>query len=83
MVDQSAPMRMSDLEKFDRNMGTYNHICYPTTRRHPRTLLEAWPHRHPYCIECPPPRIRWWRIVLATFIGAAVGTLAAIWWSGI
>jgi hypothetical protein len=71
MNDQSAPMRMSDLEKFDRNMGTYNPIYYPTTRR------------HPYCIECSPPRIRWGRIVLATFIGVAVGTLAAIWWSGI
>ena len=83
MNDQSAPMRMSDLEKFDRNMGTYNPICYPTTRSHPRTVLEAWPHRHPYCIKCSPPRIRWGRIVLATFIGVAVGTLAAIWWSGI
>lgn len=83
MVDQSAPIRMSDLEKFDRKWCTYSPICYPATRRYPRTVLEAWPHRHPYCIECSPPRIRWGRIVLATFIGVAVGTLAAIWWSGI
>jgi len=54
-----------------------------TTRKFPRTVLEAWPHRHPYCIERCPPRIRWGRIVLATFIGVTVGTLAAIWWSGI
>jgi hypothetical protein len=55
-----------------------------TTRKFPRSVLEAWPHRHPYCIErCPPPRARGWRIVLATLIGVAVGTLAAIWWSGI
>jgi hypothetical protein len=54
-----------------------------TTRKFPRTVLEAWPHRHPYCIERCPPRIRWVRIVLATFIGVACGTLIAIWWSGI
>ena len=54
-----------------------------TTRRHPRSMLEAWPHRHPYCIECPTQRVHWGRIVLATFIGVAVGTLAAIWWAGI
>jgi hypothetical protein len=54
-----------------------------TTRRYPRTVLEAWPHRHPYCIECPTQRVHWGRIVLATFIGVAVGTLAAIWWAGI
>jgi len=54
-----------------------------TTRKFPRTVLEAWPHRHPYCTERCPPRIRWGRIVLATFIGVACGTLIAIWWSKI
>ena len=23
----------------------------PTTKRFPRTTLEAWPNRHPYCVE--------------------------------
>jgi hypothetical protein len=54
-----------------------------TTRKFPRTVLEAWPHRHPYCIERCPPRIRWERIALATFIGVACGTFIAVWWSGI
>lgn len=23
----------------------------PTTKKFPRTTLEAWPNRHPYCVE--------------------------------
>ena len=55
----------------------------PTTRRYPRTVLEAWPHRHPYCVEVPSKRLSLGSIVLATFIGVACGTLIAIWWAGI
>ena len=55
----------------------------PTTRRYPRTVLEAWPHRHPYCVEVPSKRLSLGSIVLATFIGVSFGTLIAIWWAGI
>jgi len=55
----------------------------PTPRRHPRTALEAWPHRHPYCIEVPRKRPSLVSIALAGFIGGAFGTLVAFWWSGI
>jgi len=58
-------------------------VINPTTRRYPRTVLEAWPGRHPYCVERPAPRLSLGDVALACFIGVAFGTLVAIWWAGI
>jgi len=54
-----------------------------TTRRHPRTVLEAWPDRHPYCVERPAPRLSLADIFLACVLGAGFGLMLAVWWAGI
>ena len=51
------------------------------TRRFPRTTLEAWPTRHPYCLERPAPRMSLGDIALACVLGAGFGLLLAVWWS--
>ncbi len=51
------------------------------TRRYPRTTLEAWPARHPYCLEVPSKRMSLGDIALACAIGAAFGLLLAVWWA--
>jgi hypothetical protein len=52
------------------------------TRRYPRTTLEAWPTRHPYCLERPAPRMSLMGdIALACAIGVGFGLLLAVWWS--
>lgn len=43
-----------------------------TTRRYPRSTIEAWPERHPYCIEAPAP---YERIAGALFGAAVIGGL--------
>ena len=43
-----------------------------TTRRYPRSTMEAWPDRHPYCIEAPPATER---IAGAIFGAAVIGGL--------
>ena len=39
-----------------------------TTRRYPRSTMEAWPERHPYCIEAPCPTER----IAGALLGGAV-----------
>lgn len=54
-----------------------------TTRRHPRTVLEAWPNRHPYCVERPAPRLSLADVFLACVLGVGFALMLAIWWAGI
>lgn len=50
-----------------------------TTRRYPRSTMEAWPERHPYAIEGPNPveRIAG-TLVGGTVILALVGAVALV-----
>ena len=52
----------------------------PTTRRHPRTLAEAWPREHANPIEWfPEPFMRRaLRVVVCFAAAAAIGALAAL-----
>ena len=54
-----------------------SNMSYPTTRRHPRSLAEAWPREHANPIEFHrgPQIVRGW--VLATAIGVALAVLVA------
>lgn len=54
-----------------------------TTRRFARTTLEAWPHKHPYCVERPAPRMSLADIFLACVLGVGFGLMLAIWWAGV
>lgn len=51
----------------------------PTTRKHPRTLAEAWPREHAYAVTYyrGNGRIRGW--LLAVSIGLALGALLAFY----
>jgi hypothetical protein len=52
-------------------------MSYPTSRRYPRSLAEAWPREHANPIEFyrGPQIVRGW--VLATAIGVALAVLVA------
>lgn len=54
-----------------------------TTRRHPRTVLEAWPNRHPYCVERPQRHDKLMGALLAIALGLGFGACVAIWWAGV
>ncbi len=50
-----------------------------TTRRYPRSTMEAWPERHPYCIEAPSSTERIaGTLVGGTVILALVGAVALV-----
>lgn len=52
-----------------------------TTKRFPRTMLEAWPNRHPYCVEhYKPLRSAGWEIagVLVTVACVALFVYALL-----
>ena len=52
----------------------------PTTKRFPRTTLEAWPDRHPYCVE----HYKSDRILIGDIVGfvviAAMSVLIGVAW---
>lgn len=52
-------------------------MSYPTSRRYPRSLAQAFPKEHANPIEyhCGPQIVRGW--VLATAIGVALAVLVA------
>ena len=58
---------------------------YPTTRRHPRTLAEAWPHEHASAIEVYTTRVRMWEtvagVLLAVAIGVGLAAALVAWWA--
>lgn len=55
-----------------------------TTKRFPRTTLEAWPERHPYCVEHYSRRSeRALDIALCVILGVAFGISLALWWGGV
>lgn len=61
--------------------GGYGH---PTTRRHPRTLAEAWPREHAAPIEHYRARPRLERVagaLLAVAIGLGLAASLVQWWS--
>jgi hypothetical protein len=46
-------------------------MSWPTTRKHPRTLAEAYPRDHACAIERPPPRnVRRWADLGYVLVGA-------------
>jgi predicted protein tyrosine phosphatase len=53
-------------------------MSWPTTRKHPRTLAEAWPREHAAAITCyrGTGRIRAW--LLAIGIGVALAFCLAV-----
>lgn len=53
----------------------------PTTRRFPRSTVEAWPNKHPYAIErySNTENILGW--LLAGAIGIGFGLALVAWWS--
>ena len=57
---------------------------YPTSRRHPRSLAEAFPREHADAIEhCPAP-LRWEAIasvLLAVAIGVGLAAWLFVYWS--
>ena len=57
-------------------------MSYPTSRRYPRTLSQAWPRDYANPIERHPAAGRFaaWAIVLVGF--AAFGVVLACWLSG-
>lgn len=55
-----------------------------TTRRFARTTLEAWPDRHPYCVERYSRRSELaMDIALAVILGVVFGISLALWWGGV
>ena len=52
----------------------------PTTRRHPRTLAEAWPREHadPVTFYPSPSIWRYGRMLICLAACAAIGVLAAL-----
>lgn len=54
-----------------------------TTRRYPRTTLEAWPTRHPYAIERTVKPVSFKGVVFFCTIGVALGIVAALMYVGI
>jgi hypothetical protein len=58
-------------------------VTNPTTRRFPRTTLEAWPNRHPYSVERYSRRSELaLDITLAVILGVAFGLSLVVWWAG-
>lgn len=53
----------------------------PTTRRFPRSTVEAWPNKHPYAIErySNTETVLGW--LLAGAIGIGFGLALVAWWS--
>lgn len=51
-----------------------------TTKRFPRTTLEAWPDRHPYCVEHYSRRSE---RALCVILGVTFGLSLAVWWGGL
>lgn len=57
---------------------------YPSVRRYPRTLAEAWPRDHARAIEHYPAVPRWERlagVLLAVATGIALAAALVAWWS--
>lgn len=57
---------------------------WPTVRRYPRTLAEAWPCERANAIEYYPSAARWERpagVLLAIVIGIALAAALIHWWS--
>jgi len=54
-----------------------------TTRRYPRTTLEAWPTQHPYAIERTVKPVSFKGVVFFCTIGVALGIVAALMYVGI
>ncbi len=54
-----------------------------TTRRYPRTMLEAWPTRHPYAIERTVKPVSFKGVVFFCTIGVALGIVAALLYVGV
>jgi hypothetical protein len=60
---------------------------WPTTRKYPRTLHEAFPHarEHSYPVRAYKPPcawlVRWCGPILAVTIGAALASALIVWWS--
>jgi hypothetical protein len=54
-----------------------------TTRRFPRSTVEAWPARHPYCIELVYKREPFFVVAVCCTIGVVLGTVAALLLVGI
>jgi hypothetical protein len=52
-------------------------MSWPTARRYPRSLAEAFPHEHAYAVEIyRRPRVQWWLgVALAIAIGVALGAV--------
>ena len=56
-------------------------MSWPTVRRYPRTLAEAFPDIRAHCIEVPAqPRTRIGDIALAVAIGLALATALVYGW---
>lgn len=52
---------------------------WPTTRRHPRSLADAFPAERAPALEIPPRRDRVLGRVLAVAIGAVMSWAAIVW----
>lgn len=54
-----------------------------TTRRYPRTTLEAWPNRHPYAIERTVRPVSFVFMAFCCVVGSVLSILAALLYVGI
>lgn len=58
---------------------------WPTTRRYPRTLAEAFPCERASAIEAYTTHVRLWEamagVLLAVAIGAGLALWLVVWWS--
>lgn len=54
--------------------------CYgtPTTRRHPRSMQEAWPEDYADAIEHCPPSLRW-EAIASVLLAVVIGVGLAAW----
>jgi hypothetical protein len=59
------------------------HAMNTTTRRYPRTMLEAWSTRHPYAIERTAKPVSFKGVVFFCILGVALGIVAALMYAGI
>lgn len=58
---------------------------WPTTRRYPRTLREAFPHSREHAYPVEATRLGWWvrwqGPILACCIAVALAAALVFWWS--
>jgi hypothetical protein len=51
-----------------------------TTRRYPRTMLEAWPTHYPYAVERTVKPVSFRGAVLLCVVGIALGLVSSLLW---